>query len=141
SKLHPSGSLGKRLLLRVRDVMHRDVGIPRVPPRTRIVDAIVTMTAKQMGAVLIVDEADQLLGIFTDGDLRRTVMKDPHLLAKDIDAVMIPHPIIIHPDEMAVKALEVMENRPSQISVLPVVDAERRVVGIVRVHDLVQAGL
>jgi arabinose-5-phosphate isomerase len=142
SKLHPSGSLGKRLLLRVRDVMHKGNEIPLVKPGASLMDVLLTMSAKGMGAVLAATEEQELMGIFTDGDVRRCFARlGGNIMQLTIDEVMVRHPVVIKEDELAVAAVRLMEDRPSQISVLPVVDAGRRLVGIVRIHDLVRAGL
>jgi arabinose-5-phosphate isomerase len=141
SRLHPSGALGKRLLLRVRDVMHKGSELPLVGPGASLMDVLLTMSARGMGAVLVATPERKLLGIFTDGDVRRCSAQRPDLLRLTIDEVMVRRPVVIQEDEMAVDAVRLMEERPSQISVLPVVNANREVVGIVRIHDLVRAGL
>ena len=94
-----------------------------------------------MGAVSVIDNDGRLIGIITDGDLRRLLLKHNNLIHMKIKDVMTPDPISISHDEMAIDAMILMENRPSQIYVLPVVDFEGKAVGIVRLHDLVQAGL
>ncbi len=104
-------------------------------------DALVALTGKAMGAVLVVSSLGGLLGIFTDGDLRRAVLQHENLLNIEIDKVMTKNPVVIHESRMAAEALNLMENRPSQISVLPVLDGDNKVIGIIRLHDLVQAGL
>lgn len=141
SRLHPSGALGRRLLFRVKDIMHGGEEMPMVLGGTLMRDALVTLTVKGMGAVLVASPDGKLLGIFTDGDLRRAVQRHENMLELPIDAMMTVNPVVIGPDRMAAEALSLMENRPSQISVIPVVDSEGKVSGIVRIHDLVQAGL
>ena len=141
SRLHPSGSLGKRLLLRVEQVMHTGDEIPVVSPGTSLREALITLTAKAMGAVLIVEPSMKLRGVFTDGDLRRSLERYDDLVRLPIEDVMTRDPIVVYKDDMAVRALEIMENRPSQIAVLPVLDADKQVVGILRLHDLIRAGL
>ena len=141
SRLHPSGALGKRLLFRVKDIMHSGQNLPVVMGGTLMRDALITLTGKAMGAVLVVSSLGDLLGIFTDGDLRRAVQQHENLLNIEIDKVMTKNPVVIHESRMAAEALNLMENRPSQISVLPVLDADDKVAGIIRLHDLVQAGL
>ena len=141
SRLHPSGALGRRLLLRVKDLMHSGEDLPLAVSGTLMRDALVTLTGKAMGAVVVVSGSGDLLGIFTDGDLRRAVQHHENLLNVEIDKLMTSNPIVIHESRMAAEALSLMENRPSQISVIPVLDGENRVVGIIRVHDLVRAGL
>lgn len=141
SRLHPSGALGRRLLLRVEDIMHSGENLPLVESGAPMRQALVTLTTKAMGAVIIASPARSLLGIFTDGDLRRAVQWHENLLDLEVDSLMTRNPVVIHRNRMAAEALNLMENRPSQISVLPVLDSDERVVGIVRVHDLVKAGL
>jgi arabinose-5-phosphate isomerase len=141
SRLHPSGALGRRLLLRVKDVMHAGEELPLVQSGQTMREALVVLTGKAMGAVIVVSKSRDLLGIFTDGDLRRAVQRHDDLLNLEIDSIMIRNPVVIGQDRMAAEALNLMENRPSQISVLPVVDAQGKVAGIIRVHDLVLAGL
>ncbi len=141
SRLHPSGALGRRLLFRVKDLMHSGAELPVAMSGTPMRDALVMLTGKAMGAVLVVSHAGDLLGIFTDGDLRRAVQSGENLLDREIDSLMTANPVVIEESRLAVEALSLMENRPSQISVLPVLDGESRVVGIIRLHDLVRAGL
>ncbi len=141
SRLHPSGALGKRLLFRVKDIMHSGQNLPVVMGGTLMRDALITLTSKAMGAVLVVSSLGDLLGIFTDGDLRRAVQQHENLLNIEIDKVMTKNPVVIHESRLAAEALNLMENRPSQISVLPVLDSDDKVAGIIRLHDLVQAGL
>jgi arabinose-5-phosphate isomerase len=141
SRLHPSGALGKKLLLKVSDVMHTGKDLPVVKSGTLMSQALVTLTAKAMGAVIVVEKGNALAGIYTDGDLKRTIQERRNFLKLKIDSLMTADPICIRDKALAVEALGLMENRPSQISVLPVVDDDKRVVGIVRLHDLVKAGL
>jgi arabinose-5-phosphate isomerase len=94
-----------------------------------------------MGAVVVVSSQGGLLGIFTDGDLRRAVQQHENLLDIEIDELMSKNPVVINDSRMAAEALNLMENRPSQISVLPVMDCDNKVAGIIRLHDLVLAGL
>ncbi len=138
---HPAGTLGKRLLLKVADLMHTGEQNPLVQEDTFIKDALVKMTSKAMGAVNVVDEGKKLLGIITEGDLRRGIQSYPNLLTMKAKEIMTVNPVTISPDTLAFDALQLMENRPSQINVLPVVDDQSRAVGILRLHDLVKAGL
>jgi arabinose-5-phosphate isomerase len=141
SKLHPSGALGRRLLLRVWDIMRSGEDLPVAMSGTPMRDALITLTQKAMGAVLVVSAMGELLGIFTDGDLRRAVQQHENLLNLEIDSLMTRNPVVVHDSRMAAEALNLMENRPSQISVLPVLNSDGKVAGIIRLHDLVQAGL
>lgn len=137
---HPSGALGRRLTLRVSDLMHAKV--PVLGPTAGWFDVVARTGEGGLGATLIMDSDRRLLGIITDGDLRRAM--DRHaagVMEVTAATVMTSHPIVVGPDELAYNALQLMEDRPSQISVLPVVDGDHRCIGLVRVHDLVRAGL
>jgi len=134
---HPGGSLGNRLKLRVREVMHAGPAMPRISPSAPMDEVVVVSTRHKLGAVLVVDAQDKLLGIITDGDLRRALSHREKFFSLQALEVMTMSPVTAGPDMMAFDALKLMENRPSQISVLPVVDNEGRAVGVVRLHDLV----
>jgi arabinose-5-phosphate isomerase len=139
---HPSGQLGRRLTLRVRDVMHAGDELPAVGPDAPLLDVLGEMTSGGLGAVTILGGGGRLEGIVTDGDVRRTVQRCDasgltSLRARDF---MTAEPVVIGQDAMAYDALRLMEDRPSQIAVLPVVEADR-CVGLVRLHDLVRIGL
>jgi arabinose-5-phosphate isomerase len=136
---HPSGRLGRRLTLRVRDLMQDAVA---VAPGTLWADILMSITAGGLGAVVVVD-GERLRGIITDGDVRRALQRvDLHAVASTSAAdLMTSEPVCVSPDVLAYDAMQLMEDRPSQISVVPVVDPESRCVGMVRLHDLVRAGL
>ena len=139
---HPAGRLGKRLTLRVSDLMHSS-DHPKLLPEAKWTDVVCALTQGGFGAVNIVDRQDLLLGIITDGDLRRWMMKIQsneldNLTAKDM---MTDSPIVVAPESLAYDALQLMEKRESQISVLPVVDRERKSIGLIRLHDIVRSGL
>lgn len=140
---HPAGQLGKRLTLRVGDLMHGGPSNPTVPANATWIDAVEGITAGGLGAVSVIDEQGRLAGIITDGDLRRAIQKhDPaKLAAVTCVDLMTRNPTVASPDLLAYDALQLMEDRPSQISVLPVVDGERVCVGLIRVHDIVRNGL
>jgi arabinose-5-phosphate isomerase len=134
---HPGGSLGRRLQLKVRDVMQPAEVVPRVSPDATVETVIEEAGKRNFGAVLVV-EGPVLRGIITDGDLRRALShreKFFHLRASEI---MTASPVTAHEGMMAFEALEKMENRPSQIKELPVVDASGHVRGLLRLHDLVR---
>jgi len=141
AEFHPAGTLGKRLLLKVSDMMHRDDECPIVKSGTSMKEALVVMTHKAMGAILIEDENGKLLGILTDGDLRRAIQNRGNLLELNVDELMTANPISINENSMAMDALRLMEQRKSQIDVLPVIDNSGSITGILRLHDLVLAGL
>lgn len=140
---HPAGRLGKRLTLRVSDLMHGGRDNPIVSP-----DASWTMIARAisrggLGAVNVIDDASRLAGIITDGDLRRALEKVKPVDLEKLMAheIMTKSPVVVSPEMLAYDALQLMENRPSQISVLPVVDADRTCLGLIRIHDIVRSGL
>ena len=139
---HPSGRLGRRLTLRVRDVMHAGEEQPSIGPHALLLEVVGAITDGGLGAVNIVDEGGRLLGIITDGDVRRTLQRsEPAQLGQlRAEEVMTSDPVVTTPGAMAYEALKLMEDRPSQIAVLPVVE-DGRCVGLVRLHDLVRIGL
>jgi arabinose-5-phosphate isomerase len=139
---HPAGRLGKRLTLRVRDLMHSGVESPVVSPQASWIEVLNAIGKGGLGAVNVVDDAGYLVGIITDGDLRRLLQKIKHLDLEMLtaDSMMTPNPVVVSPDLLAYHALELMENRPSQISMLPVVE-QLHCVGLIRLHDIVRSGL
>jgi arabinose-5-phosphate isomerase len=140
---HPSGSLGKKLLLRVENLMKRDEENATVLTGATLKEAIVEMSKKGLGAVSIIDQDKKLKGILTDGDLRRIFEKldTIDILNKKVDELMIKNPIFVQYNEKAVEVLELMENRKKQLSVVPVVNEKGTVVGMLRVHDIIKAGI
>lgn len=135
---HPGGSLGKQLLLRVRDVMHTGDAIPIVPKDMPVADALMEMTHKRLGCSAVVDD-EQLLGIFTDGDLRRTLHRRVDLSTTPIHAVMTESPITVSPDQKAADVLNLM--RKHAISQLLVIDDQEHLIGAFNMVDLMRAGL
>ena len=137
---HPAGRLGKRLTMRVRDLMHES---PNVGPGAGWIDVVKAISKYALGAVNVVDGDGRLVGIVTDGDLRRTIERTAadHLGSLTAEQMMTSNPIDASPETLAYDALQLMENRPSQISVLPVVDGDRRCIGLLRLHDIVRSGL
>lgn len=140
---HPAGRLGKRLTLTVADLMHSGADNPTVSPSTSWIGVVSSITRGGLGAVNVVNSDGELAGIITDGDLRRAIQnRQPGELGDlTAEAFMTNNPVTVATDELAYTALQLMENRSSQISVLPVVDRERRCVGLLRLHDLVRSGL
>lgn len=140
---HPSGRLGKRLTLTVGALMRSGPGQPRVAPDASFLEVVSAVSAGGLGAVTVEDDQRHLLGLITDGDLRRAVESTPPERLRDLRAqeFMTTSPVSVPPDELAYDALQLMENRPSQIAVLPVVGEGGRCVGLVRVHDLVGSGI
>jgi arabinose-5-phosphate isomerase len=136
---HPGGSLGKRLLLRIDQMMNANEQMPVVHQAVALKDAILEITSKRLGATCVVDDEQKLVGIITDGDLRRLLERDTdmkNLLAVD---VMNTRPKTIFPQTLAASALELMEKH--KITQLIVTDEQRHPKGIVHMHDLVQLGL
>lgn len=140
---HPAGRLGKRLTLRVGDLMHCDGENPTIATGSSWVEVVRAISKGGLGAVCVIDNAGRLAGVITDGDLRRAIEQTSHeSLAKLIcDDFMTCKPVVATPELLAFDALQLMEDRPSQISVLPVVDENERCVGLIRVHDIVRSGL
>ena len=136
---HPGGALGKRLLLRVIDVMVSGSDIPTVTPTAALADAIVEMTQKGLGMTTIATDNRQLLGIFTDGDLRRAVENYSDLRATPLTEAMTADARTIHPELLAAEAMALMERY--QISALVVVDDQNTILGIVTLLALLKAGL
>jgi arabinose-5-phosphate isomerase len=140
---HPAGRLGKRLTLRVGDLMHREGENPTIETGSSWVEVVRAISKGGLGAVCVVDRDGRLAGIITDGDLRRAIEQTSHeSLAKLMsDDFMTRKPVVVTPELLAFDALRLMEDRPSQISVLPVVDQDDKCVGLIRVHDIVRSGL
>ena len=137
---HPAGQLGKRLTVKVSDLMHEGASIS---PAAGWLDVVRAISQHALGAVNVVGDDGALLGIITDGDLRRTIERTAAdaLTGLAANAMMTPSPVTAAPEMLAYDALRLMEDRPSQISVLPVVDGDNRCVGLLRLHDIVRTGL
>ena len=136
---HPGGALGRKLLLRVTDVMHHGSEVPKVTPATSIPRALSEMTSKGFGMTTVVNDSGQLLGIFTDGDLRRCLDAGIDISNATIEAVMTKSPRVVHKDTLAAEALNTMEN--CKITALVVEDDEQCPLGVLHMHDLLRAGL
>jgi arabinose-5-phosphate isomerase len=137
-QFHPGGRLGTRLR-RVRDVMHTGEAVPLAAPDTVMDRALLLITEKRFGCLGVVDAAGRLIGIVTDGDLRRAM--GPDLLSRNVTEIMTGSPRTIPPDALAVEALHAMNARERPITTLFVVDADNRPLGILHVHDLLRAGV
>ena len=136
---HPSGSLGKRLLLRVADVMRVDAAIPAVGPEVFLSDGLLEMTQKGLGMTAIVDAHNLILGIFTDGDLRRALDEGVDVRTTKMSTIMHAKCKTVAADVLAVEAVRVMEE--NKITSLLVADEGRRLVGALNIHDLFRAGI
>jgi arabinose-5-phosphate isomerase len=142
---HPGGQLGKRLTLRVADLMHGGAQNPTIADNASWMDVVSTITQFGLGAVNVLGADGRLAGIITDGDLRRSLQKlggrDFSFANLKCDDLMTHNPTVATPEMLAFDALHLMEDRPSQINVLPVVDGDRHCVGLIRLHDIVRSGL
>ncbi len=136
---HPAGKLGKRLALKIADLMHTGDRNPIARPDTRWAQIIDAISKGNLGAISVVDPEDRLLGIITDGDLRRLGQKFTAGQFEGLTAaqIMTPRPVVAHPHMLAYEALQLMEKRSAQITVLPVVDEATRVVGLIHIHDII----
>lgn len=139
---HPGGSLGRKLLLSVENVMHGDEDNPVVRADMAVKDALFVITAKGLGAASVVDEDGKLTGILTDGDIRRGLGQGLAFLERPVSELMTHNPKTITSSRLAAEALHIMEkNKPRPITVLPVVDETGRAVGMVHMTDLVRQGV
>ncbi|ALN56555.1 MULTISPECIES: KpsF/GutQ family sugar-phosphate isomerase [Lysobacter] len=138
ARSHPAGALGRRLLLHITDIMHAGDDVPRVGADASVSQALVEMSHKRLGMTAVVDDDGRLIGLYTDGDLRRTLDdRGVDLRSTRIAEVMTRAPKTIGADALAVEAAQLMETH--KISGLLVVDTERRVVGALNIHDLLRA--
>ena len=139
---HPGGSLGRKLLLTVEDIMHSGTENPLVKADISVQDALFVITDKGLGAVSVVDDDNKMLGVLTDGDIRRGLSKGVAFLKRPVTELMTASPKTITKEKLAAQALHIMEsNRPKPITVLPVVDAENHVIGLLHMTDLVRQGV
>jgi arabinose-5-phosphate isomerase len=140
---HPGGRLGKRLTLKVADLMHDRSENPTIRTGAPWVEVVGAISNGGLGAVNVIDDQGRLAGIITDGDLRRAIQRSDHASLEHLkgDDLMTRDPVVASPDLLAYDALRLMEDRPSQISVLPVVGDDRVCVGLIRLHDIVRSGL
>lgn len=139
ARLHPAGALGKKLTLRVEDLMHRGAQNPLVRDHRRVTDALAVMTRTRLGAASVVDARGRLVGVFTDGDLRRGLQKDPGLLARPLSRVMTRSPRTVGPRDLAADVAPLF--RKHGLDNFPVVDARRRPLGVLDEKDLLDEGL
>ena len=137
--LHPAGALGRRLLLRVQDLMHTGKEVPVVLEAASMKDAILEITSKRLGMTAVVDAGGRLTGILTDGDLRRAMQRYPDIFARTAAECMARHPKRIEREALAARAVQVMEQY--SITSLMVVDGAERPEGVIHLHDLLKAGV
>lgn len=140
---HPAGSIGKKITLKVRDLMLTENYIPYCHPNDILYDVLVELSNKRCGCLLVIDDSFHLLGIFTDGDLRRNLQEiGSSVLHKKMEEIMNPKPRTVSPNVLATVALKTMENSlNSEVTVLPVVDEEKKVLGLIKLHDIIQTGI
>ncbi|MEN7342244.1 MAG: KpsF/GutQ family sugar-phosphate isomerase [Pseudomonadota bacterium] len=139
ARSHPGGSLGRRLLLTINDIMHAGDEAPIVNVTDSVRDALLEMTQKGLGFTTVVDHEGRLVGIFTDGDLRRLLDETADIRALSIEAAMTPGGKTLTADALAAEAVRLMELH--KINAMPVVDDHHRVIGALNVHDLFRAGV
>ncbi|HEX5432050.1 MAG TPA: KpsF/GutQ family sugar-phosphate isomerase [Bryobacteraceae bacterium] len=141
SRVHAGGQLGRSLRVKVKDVMHTGTDVAWVAPADSLKRVVIEMSRRPLGAACVVSPDGALLGLITDGDVRRALERHDDIRALRVDQAMTGSPVAIGPEALVHDALRLMEDRPSQISVLPVVEAPgRRCLGLVRLHDLYQRG-
>ncbi|MBV9926588.1 MAG: KpsF/GutQ family sugar-phosphate isomerase [Acidobacteria bacterium] len=140
---HPGGRLGKRLTLKVSDLMRGGEENPTVGTQAALLEVVQAIGRGGLGAVNVCDEGGRLAGIITDGDVRRALQRVrlEDLAGLTAEGLMTRQPVVVAPDLLAHAALRLMEDRPRQIAVLPVVEREGRCVGLLRLHDIVRSGL
>lgn len=139
ARSHPGGSLGRRLLLHVADLMHTGDAVPRVAADVTLKDALIEMTRKGLGMTAVIDDAGHVAGVYTDGDLRRTLDKQLDLHSTPVSEVMTPGGKTVNADMLAGEALKIMED--SKINGLFVVDENDKLIGALNMHDLLRAGI
>ncbi len=136
---HPGGRLGKRLLLKTYDLMHIGDDVPSVPQSAFVSQALIEMTEKKLGMTAVIDENKHVVGIFTDGDLRRMLEKHHDVRSTYITEVMTPDCTTITTDILAAEAMQIMESK--KINALLIVDSKNRLTGALNMHDLIHAGI
>lgn len=139
---HPGGALGKKLLLTVEMVMHKGEENPCIGEDSSVKDALFVMTDKGLGAVSVLDQDGKLVGLLTDGDVRRGLNQGENFLSLPVAKAMTVHPQVISADRLAAESLHIMENhKPHPITVLPVTDRDGRAIGMVHITDLLKQGV
>ncbi|MGB9771517.1 MAG: KpsF/GutQ family sugar-phosphate isomerase [Candidatus Kapaibacteriota bacterium] len=141
ARQHPLGQLGRNLILRVEDVMHKGENLPIVKPENSFREAVIEITNKKLGCVCVVENGNKLVGIITDGDVRRTLQKFDDIDRLKVEDVMTKNPVKVHYTSLLGEALALMEQRESQINVLPVVDENDICIGVIRLHDIVRSSI
>ncbi len=136
---HPKGSLGRKLLLRVEDCMRKGVSNPLVKADQTVLQVLASITKSKAGAAVVMNKNNRILGIFTDGDLRRKILKDPGILEKKVKQVMTKNPVMVRKDMLATEAMRILQDK--KIDEVPVVDRSGKILGLLDVQDLLKAGV
>ncbi len=139
AKSHPGGTLGRKLLLCVKDIMHKGDAIPKIDLGATLKTALIEMTRKKLGLTAIIDAEDKLAGIFTDGDVRRAFDQNADIQHTYIREVMTKHPKVVSPNILVTAALKIMEN--FKITALIVTDEKNYPIGVIHLHDVLRAGV
>ena len=139
AKSHPGGKLGKRLLLKVKDIMHQGEEMPRVSPNSLLSEVLLEVSSKGLGIALVIDNSNKLIGVFTDGDLRRALNSKIKIHETKITDVMSKKVKTIDESSLATKAIEIMQQ--NEIYVLVAIRKDKKPTGIIRMHDLLKSGL
>ncbi len=140
--LHPSGALGRSLLMRVSEIMHTGDELPVVPDHLTLRETLPEIVGKRLGGVCVVDKDEKLVGLCVDGDIKRVLLENDDALGLPITEVMNPRPTTIEPQLLAIEALRMMEKRKrGPVTLLIAVDSENRPVGLLHIHDVLRAGL
>ncbi len=141
AKLHPGGTLGRRLTLRVRDLMRSGPDLPLTAPEANLLDVLHTISDKRLGVAVVVGEDGRLAGVLTDGDVRRALLADSGGLRRPVREFMTRDPRTISPDELVARAIQRMEIPSRRITSLIVVDERGAPIGVLHLHDCLEAGL
>ena len=141
SRLHPLGQIGRNITVRIKDIMHKGDKLPKVLKDANVSDAVIEITEKGLGCVCVVDETENLLGLITDGDLRRTLQKNIDIRSLKVNDIMTKEPTYCNDEAFIGEILSLMEQRQKQINVLPVINNDNKICGVVRIHDIIRSGL
>jgi len=136
---HPGGSLGRKLLLKVEDIMRKGENYPKVKETTMVKNVLLAITRARCGSACVINAKGEFSGIFTDGDLRRHIEKDSDLLSRKVVDVMTKGPLTISKDKLAAEAFQILQKK--KIDELPVIDEKNRLVGLLDIQDLLKVGL
>jgi arabinose-5-phosphate isomerase len=139
ASFHPAGSLGKKLLLKVDDIMHKNQDLPMIHPEALIKDAILEITKKRLGMATVCTDNQKLLGIFTDGDLRRAFEKNINIQTTPVNLIMSKNPKTMISGDLAIKAAQLMQE--FKITAIPILNSTEQIIGVVHLHDLLGNGV